>query len=282
MKEGSLVQAKTVALAIREAAARLAEASDTARLDAELLMAHALDVSRSDLLLRHVESPVPPGFAALVDRRAAQEPVAYITGSAGFYGRDFQVTRDVLIPRPDSETLIEVALEGRKSVGRILDLGTGSGALMLTLLAELPEATGIGVDVSQGAVAVARKNAARLDIMDRAQILRRDWYVDGWTDDLGTFDLIVCNPPYVEADSALDAEVRNYEPPAALFAGADGLDEYRILLPQIRALLRSGGVALFEIGSEQGDAVGELARQAGFATEIHTDIADRPRCVRLW
>ncbi len=275
------MQAETVSGAIREAARRLADTSDTARLDAELLMAHALGVSRSELLVRHMRDDAPPPFGLLIERRAAHEPVAYITGHAGFYGRDFAVTPDVLIPRPDSETLIDVALELAPQPQRILDLGTGSGALLLTLLAELPEALGVGIDASPRAVEVAKRNAQALALEARAKIEVCDWNAAGWTDSLGTFDLIICNPPYVETGAALDPQVRGHEPHAALFAGDTGLDEYRAIIPQLGPLLQPQALALFEIGPSQGDAVSEIARTAGFACEIRCDLANRPRCAVL-
>jgi len=271
----------TVAHAIRAAAARLADASDTARLDAELLMAHVLGVSRSELLVRCMENDAPPEFEALVARRADCEPIAYIIGCAGFYSREFAVTPDVLIPRADSEVLIDVALEHRSQACDILDLGTGSGALLLSVLAEIPSARGVGIDASAGAAAVARDNAKRLGLSERARIERRDWNQPGWMRGLGPYDLVLCNPPYVESSAALDRDVREHEPASALFAGVDGLDDYRVVIPQLRGLLREGGIAIFEIGSSQADAVGKIARNARFRTEIRHDLANRPRCIVL-
>ena len=152
----------TVGEAIRAAADRLAAVSDTARLDAELLMAHLFGASRSELLLRHMRDPVPPGFAALVERRNAHEPVAYITGRQEFYGLPLIVSPATLIPRGDSETLVEAALEAKPHALRVLDLGTGSGALLLAVLAHLGKAQGIGIDRSEAALEVARANAEAL------------------------------------------------------------------------------------------------------------------------
>ncbi|AWW72999.1 protein-(glutamine-N5) methyltransferase, release factor-specific [Erythrobacter sp. KY5] len=273
----------TVSQALREAAQRLASTSDTARLDAELLMAHALGVNRSDMLLRHMADPRPEDFAALVERRAAREPVAHITGTQEFYGRDFAVSAQVLIPRGDSETLIDAALETAPHAGRVLDLGTGSGALLITVLMELEDATGIGIDASDAALKVARDNAQALGLIGaQARFLLRDWREDGWDDSLGTFDLILCNPPYVEEDAPLDPDVRDYEPASALFAGPEGLDDYRVIIPQLRKLLSPKGVALLEIGAAQGDAVNEMAQGHGFAVQMRHDLANRPRCVVLW
>jgi len=277
----------TVGEAIREAATRLAPTSDTARLDAELLMAHALGISRSDMLLKAMRDPAPDRFAALVERRADHEPVAYITGWTEFYGRRFDVGPGVLIPRSDSEVLIEAALQLVPDPGRVLDLGTGSGALLFTILMEKPRAAGIGIDASQEAIEIALDNGMALDaehhLLDNWewQLFQRDWHTPGWADDLGTFDLILCNPPYVEDGAKLDPDVRDYEPASALFSGGEGLDDYRVLIPQTRKLLSTGGVAVFEIGATQADAVTEIARSHGFLTEIRLDLANRPRAVVL-
>ena len=270
-----------VSEALREAARRLEATSDTARLDAELLMAHALAVSRSDMLLRCTADPVPPAFAGLVERRAAHEPVAHIVGNQEFYGRSFRVTSDTLIPRADSESVVEAALAAAPNARRILDCGTGTGALLLTLLAELPEAEGIATDRSLGALAVAAANAASLGLQDRARILHADWDEAGWAGDLGHFDLVISNPPYVEQDAPLDRDVREYEPAGALFAGAEGLDAYRVLVPQLPGLLVHNGVAVLEIGHTQADAVAEIAAQSGFTALRHHDLAGRPRALEL-
>lgn len=272
----------TVAEAIRAAAERLSGTSDTARLDAELLMTHTLGVSRSDLLLRHMADAAPDGFAALIERRQAHEPVAYITGAQEFYGRSFRVSPDVLIPRGDSEVLIETALDLVPQAKRVLDMGTGSGALLVTALLEIEGAAGIGVDASPAAVAIAEENAQTLGLIGaKARFLECDWTKEGWSAALGTFDLILCNPPYVEADAALAPDVRAYEPASALFAGEDGLDDYRVIIPQLGKLLNSGGVAILEIGYTQADAVTKIAENSGFAVSIRNDLANRPRCAVL-
>lgn len=255
--------------------------SDTARLDAELLMAQALGVSRSELLLRRMREPVPEGFTALLARRQEHEPVAYILGRQEFYGREFLVTPDVLIPRADSESVIEAALEASSAPARVLDCGTGSGALLLTLLAERPEAEGIGIDNSPGALAVAAANAARLGLADRSRLLQEDWREAGWQAGLGTFELILANPPYVEADADLQPSVRRFEPPGALFAGREGLDDYRVLVPQLPALLSPNGIAVIEIGAMQADAVRQIAEQAGFSVALQKDLAGRARALVL-
>jgi len=270
-----------VAAALRAAAMRLATTSDTARLDAELLMAHALGVSRSDLLLRHMDQPQPPAFAALVERRAGHEPVAYIVGWQEFWGRPFIVTPATLIPRADSESVVQAALHACRAPARVLDCGTGSGALLLTVLAERPGAQGLGIDRSGAALAVARANADALGLAHRAELRQADWHQPGWADGLGLFDLILANPPYVEEHAALDPDVARFEPAGALFAGPQGLDDYRVLVPQLPALLATGGAAVVEIGHTQAAAVALIAAEAGLASRCLPDLAGRPRALVL-
>ena len=274
-------QALTVARALRDAAERLADRSDTARLDAEVLMAHVLGVSRSDLLLRRMHDSVPAAFVQLVERRAEHEPVAYIVGEQEFYGRPFKVSPAVLIPRSDSETPLAAALEGTGDSGRVLDCGAGSGALLLSFLAEKPGWEGVGIDRSPPALAVAGENAARIGLVGRARLIEADWHCEGWASGLGRFDRVIANPPYVEEAADLAPSVRAYEPAGALFAGREGLDDYRVLIPQMRALLAPGGVAILEIGAAQAQSVGAIAREGGFSTELRHDLAGRPRTLIL-
>ncbi|MEO6717927.1 MAG: peptide chain release factor N(5)-glutamine methyltransferase [Novosphingobium sp.] len=272
----------TIAETLRDAASALARTSDTARLDAELLMAHALGVTRSELILRHMAAPAPAQFAALLARRLTHEPVAYILGSQPFFGLDLLVTPDVLIPRGDSEVLVEAALKARPDAANVLDCGTGSGALLLAVLSQLPEARGVGVDRSLAALEVAAANAARLGLSTRAHMLRADWDEAGWSRDLGgPFDLILANPPYVEDCADVEASVRRHEPAGALFAGPDGLNAYRVLIPQIPALLAPAGVALVEIGVALAAPVSVIARDAGLTPRLHRDMAQRPRVLEL-
>lgn len=272
----------TAADAIRAATAALAPTSDTARLDAEVLMAHALGVTRSELLLRHTRDAVPGIFDALVARRQAHEPVAYIVGEQEFFGLPFRVSPAVLIPRGDSEVLVEAALAAKPDTQRVLDCGTGSGALLLAVLHGLPQASGVGIDRSADALAVAADNAARLGLAGRAAFALADWHAAGWADSLGgPFDLVLANPPYVEDDADLAPSVRAHEPAGALFAGADGLDDYRVLVPQLPALLRPGGAALVEIGYTQAAAVTEIAAQAGMVAALHRDLGGRARVLEL-
>ncbi len=271
-----------VADALRSAASVLAQTSGTPRLDAELLMAHAMGTSRSELLLRHIGDAAPEAFAPLLARRQRHEPVAHILGVQEFYGLTFRITPHVLIPRGDSEVLVEAALNARPAARRVLDCGTGSGALLLAVLAHLPGAMGVGIDRSPAALDVAAGNAARLGLETRVRMLRADWDEQGWARELGgPFDLILANPPYVETDAELAPSVRDYEPAGALFAGSDGLAAYRQLLPQLPALLAPRGAALIEIGAVQAAAVSEIALAAGFAALLHRDLAGRPRVLEL-
>lgn len=268
---------------MRDAAAALAEAtqalqatSETPRLDAELLMAHAMRIDRSALLLSMRDLAAPPDFDELVERRAAHEPVAYILGRQDFWDLSLEVTPDVLIPRGDSETLIEAAQKHFVGIAppvRILDLGTGSGSLLLAALSLFADAIGIGVDASAAALAVAQRNADYLGFANRCQMRSASWRDQHWADGLGTFDLILCNPPYVESDMPLMPSVQNYEPHSALFSGTDGLDDYSILIPQIPALLSPEGIAIFEIGAGQATAVTEIADAAGLTAVTHADLA---------
>ncbi len=269
---------------LRDAAQQLEAVSDTPRLDAELLMAHALGVSRSELLLGRMGSPAPHAFGPLLARRMAFEPLAYITEAQEFWGLDFRVTSDVLIPRGDSETLIEAAIEFCKDgpPQRILDLGTGSGALLLAALSHWPSASGMGTDQSEAALAIAAENARTLDMDARARFVRADWRAENWASALeGQYDLILCNPPYVETDADLKPNVRDYEPHDALFAGADGLDDYKILIPALAELRMPDAPVIFEIGAAQDDAVADIAREHGYRTELRRDLAGHPRALIL-
>jgi release factor glutamine methyltransferase len=258
-------------------AQQLAAVSDTPRLDAELLAAHALDVSREQLLLRHLDDAVPATFAALIDRRLAHEPVAYIVGCRDFWTISLAVGPGALIPRPDSETLIEAAVAhfAGRAPATVLDLGTGPGTLLLAALAEWPDATGVGVDASAAALHYARGNAERLGMTGRAGFIEGYWAaaIDR------RFDLVLCNPPYVATDETLPAEVRDHEPASALFAGSDGLDDYRVIAAQLPHLIAPGGMAAIEIGATQAVAVTALLVEQGLNVTIRRDLAGRDRCL---
>lgn len=256
-------------------------ASDTPRLDAELLLAHVLEQNRGDMLVRNpaVSPDDAARFEALLARRRAHEPIAYILGQQEFWSLNFRVTRDVLIPRADSETLIEAAVARLQGTppARILDLGTGSGALLLAALSQWPQARGVGVDRSFAAVAVARGNARSLGFAERASFA-----VGKWADAVrGPFDLILCNPPYIEEAAVLMPDVADFEPAGALFAGPDGLADYRLLFPDVARLLAHHGLAMFEFGAGQEAALVPMAEALGFATGLHRDIAGRPRALAL-
>ena len=263
--------------ALAAAAATLEPISDTPRLDAELLMAHALGVPREAMLLSRLDEEAPQSFDPLVERRLQHEPIAYIVGRRAFWTIELEVGPGVLIPRPDSETLIEAALErfGEAGPARILDLGTGPGTLLLAALDQWPDATGIGVDRSETALGFARRNAARLGLAGRADLRCSDWS-EGLEE---RFDLILCNPPYVEHGAPLEPEVADWEPAEALYAGGGGLDAYRRLAPALPDLLATGGLACIELGAGQAEAASRLFEEAGFRVEIRADLAGIPRCL---
>lgn len=264
---------------LRDAAARIAGVSDTPRLDAELLAAHALGLERADMLLRMRDLVVPDGLAGLIERRLTHEPVAQIVGTRDFWTITLCVSRDVLTPRPDTETLLDAAVEhfrGRAPT-RILDLGTGSGALLLAALDEWRDASGLGVDISAAALDVARGNAARLGMSARAMFVQGDW-ADGVEE---RFDLVLANPPYIATGAMLPREVSAHEPHLALFAGADGLDAYRVLARAMPRLIAPGGMAAVEIGFDQGESAAALFAEAGLNVTLRRDLAGRARCLVL-
>jgi release factor glutamine methyltransferase len=265
--------------ALAEAARRLADRSGTPCLDAELLMAQAVGVERETVLLSRLDDEAPSSFEPLLGRREAGEPVAYITGRRGFWSIELEVAPGVLIPRPETETLIEAAAEhfGRVGPKRVLDLGTGPGTLLLAALAEWPSATGIGVERSEQALAIARRNSDRLRLSARAELRPGDWAA-GLNE---RFDLILCNPPYVEEGAALAPDILNFEPHEALFAGADGLDDYRRLAPEVPRLLAPRGIACIEIGAGQEVALSALFAGQGLSVSSRADLAGHARCLVL-
>jgi release factor glutamine methyltransferase len=266
--------------ALADAARKLQNNSDTARLDAELLLAEALNVDRDRLLLSPPDRPVPDRYWQMVDRRAAGEPIAYITGRRAFWDIELHVGPGVLIPRPDSEVLIASALEHfERTQGprRILDLGTGPGTLLLAALDIWPGATGVGVDLSRRALSYAAANARRLGFDHRAELRLGNW-AQGISE---RFDLVLCNPPYVADEAELGPGVGEHEPAEALFAGSDGLDAYRALAPQLPDLLAPGGLAAIEIGHDQSQAVPPLLARGGLGVRLAHDLGARPRALLL-
>ncbi len=234
------------------------------RQEARMLLAHVLGCREEDLL-RDPRAAVPAGqgatFAALLRRRAARAPMAHLLGRVGFWTLELEVSPDTLIPRADSEAVVEAALEGFADGGRVLDLGTGTGALLLAVLAERPGAWGVGIDRAPGAARLAARNAAANDLSARAAFLAGDW--DGAI--VGRFDLVLSNPPYIPTHDipALMPEVARHEPALALDGGADGLDAYRRIVARLPTLLAPGGRAVLELGIGQRAAVEGLAAAAG-------------------
>ena len=277
----------TIAAALAAAAARLAGAGlDEPRREARLLLAAALAAEVTAIVgypERRLGAAEAARFAALVARRAAREPAARILGKREFWSLDFALSPETLVPRPDSETLIEAvvaALPQRNAPLRILDFGTGTGCLLLALLSEYPAASGLGVDIMPGAVATARANAGALGLGRRAVFLVGSWGAAV----CGAFDVIVANPPYIAgaAIAALAPEVARHEPRRALDGGADGLDAYRALMPEARRLLHPGGIAAFELGAGQQAAVAAIVEAAGLViAAIRYDLAGIARCLVL-
>lgn len=270
---------------VAEAAASLREAGiESARLDARLLAAHALGLPPEAPLLRP-ESPIEAcardAFRAAIRRRAAGEPVSRITGRREFWSLDLELGPAVLDPRPDSETLVAAVLGRLGDLGhawRILDLGTGSGCLLLALLSELPAATGVGIDRDPGAAALARRNARRHGLDARAR-----FFVGNWAASLaGRFDAVVSNPPYITTGAlrSLSREVAEHDPPLALDGGIDGLACCRAVLTEASRLLAPSGLAALEFGEGQEGPVRALATAAGLAVAgVERDLAGRPRCL---
>jgi release factor glutamine methyltransferase len=273
----------TIRAALHDGAALLREDGiDSPRLEARLLLAHALGIT-TEALLRDPHTPIDRGpYNALLKRRAAHEPLALITGRREFWSLDLAVSAATLIPRADSETLIEAALAAlpdRSRVRRILDLGTGTGCLLLAALSEFPDAFGVGTDRSAAATALARDNAAMHGMANRAAFVCTDWAAAL----AGCFDLILSNPPYIPTGElrALMPEVARFEPASALDGGPDGLDAYRRILPALPGSLAAGGVAVLELGQGQAGAVASLARDVGLTTAMRADLAGIPRAMLL-
>lgn len=269
----------------KAAQARLKAARiDSPAIDARLLLEAATGANRVDILTDPYRPVTPEQRDQLdgwIERRLKREPVSRILGRKAFWKIMLNVTPDVLSPRPDTETLLDIALlafEPHRAFN-IIDLGTGSGAILLALLADRAGATGVGTDVSSEALAVAKENAANLDLDGRATFLRTEW-ATGFGDH--SFDLVVSNPPYIPSDDidGLDPEVRDHDPRLALDGGPDGLQAYRDLAPEIRRVLRPDGIFAVEIGWDQGEAVKALFEAEGFeGVKVVRDLGDRDRVV---
>ncbi|HRW60545.1 MAG TPA: peptide chain release factor N(5)-glutamine methyltransferase [Defluviicoccus sp.] len=277
--------AATIGQALAAARLRLREVGiPDAGLDARVLVGQALGLSASDLIGHPERALTDAGrqrIEALLDRRLRREPVAYITGGREFWSLPLSVTPAALIPRPDSETLIEAVLDDvgdRSAPLRIVDLGTGSGCLVLALLHELANATAVAVDRSGAALHLARMNALALGLANRLRFVASDW-----TSALaGPFDIVVTNPPYVATAEwpGLAPEIRLFEPQAALLGGDDGLSAYRRIVPDLPRILAPQGRAYLECGHDQGDRIAELLRGHGFAAiTVQADLGGRARCI---
>lgn len=274
--------------AFRDAWKRLEEAGiESARTDARLLLGRVLGGGAERVLAEKGRDLTPDEaaqFEALVERRLTREPMSYILGQREFWSLDFKVTSATLTPRPDTETLIEAVLDhAERPLRSILDLGTGTGCILLALLSECPHASGVGVDASKDALKVAEENAEALGLARQAKFVVADWTKANWTDVLGgPFQVVVSNPPYIPAADieGLEADVRAFEPMAALSGGADGLDAYRAIVQGARRLVCPGGLLAFEVGIHQATAVAELLMEAGFEVlEKRKDLAGIERVV---
>ena len=275
----TLVQAWTAA------GARLKSARvDSPVIDARLLLEAAAGATRTDILTdphRPLTSEQQARLADYLERRSRREPVSRILGRKGFWKIALKVTPHVLSPRPDTETVVDTVLrdfpEGMAFT--VLDMGVGSGAILLSILTDRPAARGLGTDISDEALAVARENAALLDLNNRAAFLRTSW-ADGLGDD--SFDVVVSNPPYIASEEidSLEPEVRDHDPRLALDGGPDGMEAYRGLAPEVLRVLKPGGLFAVEIGHTQGGAVGRLFTDAGAeGVSVVRDLSDRDRVV---
>jgi release factor glutamine methyltransferase len=283
----SIAAETAVGTALADAAARLSAAGiSDARREARLLVAEALGWDAARVLgFPEAEMTAAAGrrLGELIARRSAREPISRILGYREFWSLHFELSPETLDPRPDSETLIESALAAlgeRERVYRVLDFGTGSGCLLLALLSELPNALGTGVDRSEGALETARRNAAALGLGGRTQFVRGNWG-DGLS---GEWHVILTNPPYIpsQALQTLMPEVARYEPKLALDGGADGLEAYRVLAPEIARLLAPTGIAAVEVGDGQGPAVAAIMAGAGLVLRgIRHDLSGVDRCIVL-
>lgn len=280
-----LARMTTLVKTWKAAQTRLKDAGiDSPAIDARLLLEAAADVTRLDILndpYRELTPEQTERYDGWIDRRLAHEPVARILGRKAFWKILLNLTPDVLVPRPDTETVVETALSAfpEGMAFNMVDMGVGSGAILLSVLAERPAAKGLGTDISEEALAVARDNAANLGLADRAAFLRTGW-ADGLAD--ASFDLVTSNPPYIRSEeiAELDAEVREHDPHLALDGGADGLDAYRALVPETLRILKPLGVFVVETGWDQAEQVKALFAEVGFEDlRVVQDLGARDRVV---
>lgn len=271
---------------LREVARRFAEAGlEAPEREARLLVKAALDLTDTDLIVRD-DAIVPDNDAArtlaLADRRRTGEPLARLTGRREFWSLDLKLAPDTLVPRPETETLIDAALAAfpeRDAALRVLDLGIGSGAILAAILSERPNAFGVGVDLSEGAARQARANLVRLGVGERASLLVGHWAqaLEGW------FDLVVSNPPYITSEDieGLETEVRAHDPRLALDGGTDGLDAYRAIAGALPRLLAPGGIAILELGAGQEADVAALLKANGVPADgpARVDLAGIARAI---
>ncbi|MBT5187515.1 MAG: peptide chain release factor N(5)-glutamine methyltransferase [Kordiimonadaceae bacterium] len=259
---------------------------EEAALDAQLLITHVLEINPVDYAIEGdllIDDKSLTEIQRLVDLRLSRMPMSQIFGDKEFWSLNFKVTKDTLTPRPDSETLIEACLKeinNPKAKLRILDMGTGTGCLLLTLLSEFPNAKGLGTDISEKALSVAKENAKNLSLLKRA-----DFQISNWTKNLADqdkFDIIISNPPYiglVEKES-LSPEVRDHEPDTALFSGPEGLNDYRLIADQVFTHLKPDGLIIIEVGHTQADNVKEIFISSGFNNiTVYKDLGHRNRCL---
>ena len=272
---------RPVRAVIAEAVARLTTAGvDTPRLDARILLAHALGVRSVELItIEEIGETQQQEFEALLARRVAREPVAYISGLKEFFSLDFEIGPGALIPRPETETLIEAAIRefpDRDADLNVLDLGTGSGCLIISFLDRYRRATGVAVDASGEALVWASRNGAKHGISGRCEFAQGGWRVDG------SFDVVFANPPYLtDEEFAVTApEIRIYEPARAFAAGSDGLASYRELAPELAGILKPEGCAFIEVGAGQAPSVSAILGESGLElASVTPDLSGIPRCI---
>lgn len=265
----------------------LAQVSDVPALEARRMINHRCGIDWSDIAAfpeKFIEEDDLKKLEADIQARLNGKPLSKIYGVKEFWGLKFIVSEDVLDPRPDTETIVDIAVRklGSKSGQRIIDLGTGSGCLIISLLKEFPDSLGWAVDKSEAALEIARQNAEKHGVAERLSLIQSDWWHEIGEGE--SFDLVVSNPPYIREDviPELDAEVKNFDPILALDGGADGLQAYKIIFSKLFSHLKKGGLGLFEIGFDQADDVMRLGIETGLDVKmVHPDLAGQPRVVEI-